>query len=207
MTTITLHSFAPFDRGARVRWTALELGLTLDEQRVDYRNAGHKAEPFLRLNPNGYVPAIEWDNQSMFDSAAIALHLCETHADRGLVPMPGEPGRSECLSWLFHMASSIDRACFDVFYPKVLAPNEAAHAAGIERVQPQLSKIDRHLIDREYLACGRFTVADIIGGHALATLRRGGFSLDEYPAVAAYYQRITARPAAVASGLFSGHGL
>lgn len=207
MTTLTLHTFAPFDRGARVRWTALELGLGIEERRVDFRAAEHRSEPFLKLNPNGFVPAIEADGQSMFDSAAICLHLCETHPDRGLVPMPGSPGRSECLSWLFHMASTLDKACFDVFYPRVLAPNEAAHAAAIERVQPQLAKIDRHLLDHDYLACDRFTVADIIAGHDLATLRRGGFPLDEYPAVAAYFARLAARPAAIASGLFRGHGL
>ena len=41
-------------------------------------------------------------------------------------------------------------------------------------------------------------------GYALATLRRGGFPLAEYPAIAAYYDRVSTRPAAVASGLFKG---
>ena len=204
MTQFTLHYFAPFDRSARVRWTALELGLDFVDNRLNYQAAEHRAEPFLKLSPVGFVPAIEWDGQSMFESGAICLHLCETHADRGLVPLTGEPGRNECLSWLFHMTSTMDRACFDVFYPKVIAPNEQAHAAAIERVQPLLSRIDRHLLDHEYFACGRFTVADVMAGYALATLRRGGFPLAEYPAIAAYYDRVSTRPAAVASGLFKG---
>lgn len=207
MTPITLHSFIPFDRGARVRWTALELGLPLVEKQVNFRAGDHKREPYLSLNPNGFVPAIEFDGQTMFDSTAICLHLCEQHPESGLMPGHGEPGRSEALSWLFHMATSVDRACFDVFYPKVLAPDASAYAAGIERAQPVLAKIDRHLLDREYLVLGRFTLADIIAGHDLGILQRGGFSLDEYPAVAAYYRRLSQRPAAIASGFFKGYGL
>ncbi|AVP95816.1 hypothetical protein C7S18_00750 [Ahniella affigens] len=207
MTPITLHSFIRFDRGARVRWTALELGLPIVEQKLDFRDGEHKREPYLTLNPNAVVPAIEFDGQTMFDSTAICLHLCEQHPEAGLMPRHGEPGRTEALSWLMHMATSVDRVCFDAFSAKVLAPDPVAHAAAIERAQPVVAKIDRHLLNREYLALERFTLADILAGYDLGTLKRGGLPLEEYPAVAAYYQRVTARPAAQASGFFSGYGL
>lgn len=207
MTPITLHSFIPFDRGARVRWTALELGLPVVEKKLDFKNGEHRREPYLSMNPNAFVPAIELEGQAMFDSTAICLHLCEQHPEAGLMPRHTDPGRSEALSWLFHMATSVDRACFDAFYAKVLSPDPVAHTAAIERAQPVVAKVDRHLLNREYLALDRFTLADIIAGHDLGMLKRGGLSLDEYPAVATYYQRISSRPAAQASGFFSGYGL
>ena len=60
-------------------------------------------------------------------------------------------------------------------------------------VDKRLGQLERVLAEREWLAAGRFTVADLLMADVLRvpTIREFG----DRPATAAYVDRITARPA------------
>ena len=55
-TRIKLYSFVPFDRSCRVRWLAHELGIGIDEHRLDYAGGEQKTDAYLALHPFGKVP-------------------------------------------------------------------------------------------------------------------------------------------------------
>ena len=57
-----------------------------------------------------------------------------------------------------------------------------------------LSAVDAHLTEREFLA-GDFSGADIMTGHACTVARRLGADVSDKPNVAAYIERLNARPA------------
>ncbi len=198
-TAVDLYSFVPFDRGSRVRWLANELGLEIREHRLDARAGDHRSAAYRHLNPTGLVPTLVCDGVVQFDSAAICLTLAETHRDARLAVFEGEAGRAEVLSWYFFAASTVDAATYPLLVYKMFQPDAAMLEASIQRLMPHLATIDQRMMGRDWI-CGRFTIADILYGHALELQSRCGVNFAEYPAVAAYHERLKARPAA--SGLF-----
>jgi glutathione S-transferase len=194
-----LYSFAPFDRGSRVRWLANELGLSVQEHRLDARAGEHRGAAYRQLNPTGLVPTLVRDGVPQFDSAAICLRLAETHRDAGLAVFEGEPGRAEFLSWYFFAASTFDAATAPLLVFKMFQPDAAMLEASTQRLMPHLATLDARLLGRDWV-CGRFGIVDILFGHALELQSRCDVNFAEYPAVAAYFERLKARPAA--AGLF-----
>lgn len=190
-----LYGFVGFDRSARVRWTAKELGLTIEEHRLDARAGEHRGDAYRAVNPTGLVPAVVRDGVTQFDSAAICLHLAETQRTPPLAVYEGEAGRGEFLSWYFFGASTFDAATYPVMLYKMFQPDPAMLDVSMQKLMPHLAVLDRRLIGRDFV-CDRFGVADVLIGHGLALQRRCGVNHAEYPAVAAYLDRLAARPAA-----------
>lgn len=198
--SIQLYSFVSFDRGSRVRWLANELGLSIEEHRLDARAGEHRGAEYRKINPTGLVPAIVQDGVTQFDSAAICLHLAETHRGAQLALFEGEPGRAEFLSWYFFAASTLDAATYPLMVYKMFQPDPAMLEASTQRLMPHLATLDRRMLGREWV-CERFTIADILLGHGLELQQRCDVNFAEYPALAAYHARLKARPAA--AGLFA----
>lgn len=199
---LTLYSFVDFDRGSRVRWLCLELGITVTDRRLNFTKSEHKTPAFMRLNPFGLVPAVEYMGQSLWESGAICQYLVEQFPDSGLAPLPNSPERAEYLSWVFFSTSTFDAAAFEVFFASVLRPDEARKKLALERINPLLKVLEWHLHRCDYLLGERFRLPDLLVGHAL-TLLRDSKALSDYPYVVRYMDRLAARPAAFKCKLFA----
>lgn len=201
---LKLYSFAPFDRAARVRWTALELGLPLEEIGLDYVAGEHKQAGYKAKNPFCQVPLLESEAHCMQQSVAICLHLAEQHPASGLVPAPGSPLRAEFLSWLFLGASDLDAQGFQVLNYTKLRPDADKRASAVRLVARTLAVIETHLSGRDYLLGDTFLLPDIVLGHELALLSMcKALPAEEFPVLVRYRERLAQRPAAKASGLFA----
>ena len=53
------------------------------------RRTAHKEPAYLRLNPNGLIPVLTDGDLVLYETAAIVLHLCDTHPQAGLAPAAG----------------------------------------------------------------------------------------------------------------------
>ena len=58
--TITLYGGRK-TRAFRCHWTLTELDTPYEEQEIDFRAGDHRSEAFLKINPNGKVPALTDD--------------------------------------------------------------------------------------------------------------------------------------------------
>lgn len=198
---LKLYSFAPFDRAARVRWTAHELGLTIEEIGLNYIAGEHREATYRAKNPFCRVPLVETEQGGMVQSVAICQHLAEQHPESGLVPALDSPLRANWLSWLFLCASDLDACGFQVLNYTVLRPDAEKREKAIKVVEPLLRVIDAHMAGREYVVGDRFTLPDIVLGHELVLLSFCR-ALEGFPHLIAYRDRLSQRPAAQASGLF-----
>ena len=61
-----------------------ELGLAHELVLVDKAGDGLRQPDYLRLNPNGLLPTLTDGDLVLYESAAICLHLCDTHPHAGL---------------------------------------------------------------------------------------------------------------------------
>ena len=62
-------------RAFRALWMAHELGLDYEHLPIEIRGADPDAEAYLKLNPNGRLPAIDDDGFILWESLAINLYL------------------------------------------------------------------------------------------------------------------------------------
>ena len=199
---IQLYSFVPFDRGARVRWLAHELGIEIEEHKLDFAGGEHRRDAHLARHPFGLVPAVEIDGVWRWESTAVCQSLAEQNPEAGFTVPMASPERSTYLSWLFFAASTFDSAAFQVFRYAALSPDEAKRKEAQAQLLPLLVRLSRHLSDNDYLLGDRMTLPDIILGHAVQLMYLTRI-LDDLPVLLSYRKRLAARPAAKAAGIFT----
>lgn len=190
--------FAPTPNGWKV-------GIMLEECGFDYQthlmrlSEGDQFSPeFLAISPNAKMPAIvdhEADtvSVSVFESGAILIYL----ADKSGRFMPTDPlGRKETLEWLFWQVGNQGPMAGQLSHFKNYAPDGQEY--GFKRYRGEydrnLGVLERRLDEREYIL-DEYSIADMICFPWVFIAKPLGASLDEFPNVAAWRQRIKQRPA------------
>jgi len=199
---IKLYSFVPFDRSCRVRWLAHELGIGIEEHRLDYAGGEHRGDTYLALHPFGLVPTAEIDGAAHWESGAICQLLVDAFPESALMVSRDSEEYATYLSWLFFSASTFDAASFQVFQHAALKPNEERKREAQSVLAPLLVSLSRHVHRNNFLLGDQFTLPDILIGHALQLLFLV-HALDDFPALMEYRDRLRRRPAARASGVFT----
>ena len=98
---ITLHTAAT-PNGWKASVTLEELGLPYRVRAVDLSGGEQKAPEYLRINPNGRIPAIvdhDADDFPVFESGAVLIYLAEK---AGRLLPDDTKRRSQALQWLVH---------------------------------------------------------------------------------------------------------
>jgi glutathione S-transferase len=111
-----------------------ELGVPYEHVLVDRAADAHKHPEFLKLNPNGLLPVLEDGDLVLYETAAIVLHLCDTHPQAQLAPPLGSSQRAHFYKWLIWLTNTVQPALIAYFYPQrwVDEGNEAG-AAEVKR--------------------------------------------------------------------------
>jgi glutathione S-transferase len=95
-----------------------ELGIPYERVLVDRTQNRHKEPAYLRLNPNGLIPVLTDGDLVLYETAAIVLHLCDTHPDARLAPPVGTPRRAEFYKWLVWLTNTLQATLIVYFYPE-----------------------------------------------------------------------------------------
>ena len=191
MTNLTIwtYDWVPemprgFVRDLRLRWACNEAGLRYDVRTVpfDGRESNH-----LARQPFGQVPFLTDGALELFESGAGLLHL----ARKSDVLMPRDAaGETETVQWLFAALNSIEIVTLPWWFLGITG-GESEELTGW--VGKRLDQLESVLATREWLAAGRFTVADLLMADVLRV--PGVREFGDRPATAAYVDRIIARPA------------
>ncbi|MDQ2735588.1 MAG: glutathione S-transferase family protein, partial [Pseudomonadota bacterium] len=150
-----------------------ELGLKFELLYVDRAVAAQKSEAYLALNPNGLIPVLvdradagDATPLVLYETAAICLHLADTHQGAALLPPLGTAERAHAYKWLAWLTNTLQAALIVYFYPERWADDAAAilqvkaHAeTKIDAMLDQLgSEFARH--GGQWLLGERFSVLD-----------------------------------------------
>jgi glutathione S-transferase len=172
-----------------------EAGIACNFEKVDLRATPHMTESgtdFTTINPKGSVPALVLDNGALLtEGAVIVQYLADLAPECGLIPAAGTFERYRVQEWLNFIGSEIHKGFGPLWMPN--SP-DALKAMTLERLNRRFALLDAALSDKEYLL-GSFGVAD---AYLFTCLNWTGFlqvSLDAYPHVQAFQQRVAARPA------------
>ncbi|RYF42057.1 MAG: glutathione S-transferase family protein [Comamonadaceae bacterium] len=114
---ITLHYYP--STAAMVPHILLEeLGVPYSRVLVDRAVDANRQPAYLRLNPNGLIPVLTDGDQVLYETAAIALHLCDTHPQAGLAPAVGGTQRAQFYKWLMWLTNTLQATLVVYFYPE-----------------------------------------------------------------------------------------
>ena len=106
-----------------------EIGAPYERVLVDRAQNAHKTPAYLALNPNGLIPLFTDGELVLYETAAICLHLCDTHPQAGLAPALGGPQRAHFYKWLMWLTNTLQSTLLVYFYPERWVDAEHADAA------------------------------------------------------------------------------
>jgi glutathione S-transferase len=91
---------APMSTASITEAVIAELGIDCDRINLDLRAGDTKKPEYLKINPNGKVPAIVHDGTAIWESSAITMYLGELFGvEAKLYPAP-VPQRGEAMKWI-----------------------------------------------------------------------------------------------------------
>ena len=185
----------------KVKLALEQLGLPYRWVEVSTTKGETRTPDFLGKNPNGQVPALELaDGSFLAESNAILNYLAD-----GSPLLPGERlARARVLQWMFFEQYSHEPYVAVARAILRYQPSDSPRRAELPRLQERghkaLAVMEQHLAREQYLAAGRYTIADISLYAYTHCAADGGFDLGRYPAVRAWLERVKSQPAHIALG-------
>ena len=192
---LTLHDHASSGNGYKVRLLLHLLDLPFERIEYDIDRGATRTPDFLRMNPNGRVPVLDFgDGRFLAESNAILIYLAER---TDYLPQDRFE-RALVMQWLFFEQYSHE--------PNIATPRywithkllDDARRAMLEGKRQQgyaaLAVMERHLEHRDYFVGERYSVADIALYAYTHVAGEGGFELDRYAAVRRWLDRVASRP-------------
>jgi len=198
MIKLHYHPLSTFSR--RVRIALAEKQIAYEAIVVDLAQRKHRDPAYLALNPYGRVPTLEENGFVLYESTAILNYLEATRAEPPLVPADL---RQRALVDMNMKLCDIQMTRYTgtIIFPKRFLPkekwNEAAMAAAKGEIESHIAILERQLAGKSYLVAEQFTLADICYLPFLEFLPL--MEITPSPAVAAWRERLLARPSARAT--------
>ncbi len=169
---------APTPNGHKVSCTLEALNLDYQAHLVNLSEGEQKKPDFLKISPNGRIPAIidTSNNLSVFESGAIMIYL----ADKANKLISQDPiKRSKITEWLMFQMGGVgpmmgQANVFFRYFPEKIQP-------AIDRYQNESRRLfevlNNHLQENEWLA-GEYSIADIANWCWVRTHKWSGVSID-----------------------------
>jgi glutathione S-transferase len=186
--TIWTYDWVPqgprgFVRDLRLRWACEEAGLAYTVHTIpfDGRETNHLAQ-----QPFGQVPFLKDEGVEIFESGAGLLYL----ARKSDKLMPRDPaGEAQTLQWTIAALNSVEMVTVPWWFLKICGDANNGLTGWMGQ---RLHHLERVLSEQEWLAAGRFTIADLLMADVLRVSDVRAFG--ERPATEAYVSRVTDRP-------------
>ncbi len=181
--------------GRKVSIALEEMGLAYTVHAISLKALEQKAPAFLKINPNGRIPAIVDDGFPVFESGAILIWLAQK--TRMLLP-PDPKDQSRVIQWLMWQMGGLgpmqgQANVFFRYFPETIQP-------AIDRYQNEVRRLfgvmDARLAEAEWLA-DTYSIADIACYPWVAQADWSGVPLEPFGNLRRWFDAMSARPAVV----------
>ncbi|MBK7951355.1 MAG: glutathione S-transferase [Deltaproteobacteria bacterium] len=168
------------------------LGLVSERIDVDLMQGAHKRPEFLARNPFGQVPVIEDDGFVLADSNAILVYLARQYGAEHW--LPSEPAAAAAVQrWLSVAAGPLASGPATARLITVFGASYDPEPV-IARAHALLGILEAELARSAYLVGDEITIADIALYTYVAHAPEGNVSLEAYPRIRAWLERIEKQP-------------
>jgi len=181
-------------------WAVGELGLAHIRHDIGHRFGGTDTPEFVAMNPNRTVPVLrDGDGPALWETGAILRYLASRYGPDSFWPAD-LMARTEVDRWAEWAKINIALGFTGpIFWRVVRTPPAQRDAPALARAlaafEDRLRIAEDRLKTDAYLAGSTFTLADIQFGHVLYRYYDIDIPRADLPALRAYYDRLTDRPA------------
>src|SRR5215210_3160255 len=191
-----LHDNLSSGNGYKVRLLLTQLGVPFERIEYDIDWDETRTPKFLRMNPNGRVPVLELeDDRFLPESNAILFYLAE-----GTPFLPDDRfGRAQILSWLFfeqysHEPNIATPRFWITHHVEMTDERRTALEQKRKLGYAALRVMEGHLKDHNFFVGDRYSIADIALYAYTHVAEEGGFDLEGFPAIRAWFERVASQP-------------
>lgn len=172
-----------------------ELGVPYEVHPIDIMKDDQFAPDYLKVSPNGKIPAIVDRDKGMalMESGAILIYLADKYGR--FLPHEGEP-RYRVLEWLMWQMGGIGPMLGQAHHFLQFNKGKSAYAEAryAKEAQRLYGVLDRRLEGRAFIV-DDYSIADVATWPWIARFEWQGIDLNEFPNVKRWYVDIASRPA------------
>ena len=152
---------------------------------------------FYTINPLGYVPLLELDDgKRLHEGPAIVQYLADQVPEKKLAPANGTWERYKLQEWLTFIGTELHKNFGPLFTP---GTTDEAKAQSRDRIIGRLKYVENELAGKQYLMGDQFTVADGYMFTVTNWTQPTKLDISGLANLAAYRERVGARPAVQAA--------
>lgn len=171
----------------------IEAGLKFDSTSVDLKAKKTKnGDDYLKINPKGYVPALQLDDGKLLtEVAAILQWIADKAPEKKLLPQWGDPERYTAIENINFIATEIHKGFGQLFNPAL--PDEGKKVV-MDRLKLRLAYLEKEMGTKKFVMGSQFSLADaylytVLGWAPIVKLDLKGF-----PNLASYHDGLSSRP-------------
>lgn len=200
---ITLYGIE-WSRAKYVLFTLAELDLDFKHVRINPFEEEKNAPEYLKLNPLAQVPTLVDGDLVLTEVMAINFYLARKYGT-GKLWADRLEDEAQIYKWSLFALTQLEASCVDlILHRKVFAAkdrNPGIVQAAEKKLTKPLEVLNNYLAGKDFLAAGKFTVADINMAGVLSYALGGEFDFSPYNHVARYLDAILSRPACKKAGI------
>ena len=152
---------------------------------------------YYTINPLGYVPLLELDDGTrLTEGPAIVQYIADQVPAKNLAPANGTVARVQLQSWLNFIGTELHKGFSPLFNPATPADYKPMV---IDKLMSRLKWVDSQLAGKQYLMGDAFSVADPYLFTVTNWAPRVGVDITGFANIAAFRERMAARPAVQAA--------
>jgi glutathione S-transferase len=183
-----------------VRVILEELGVPYELIKSTIDRSKQRPPEQLKINPNGWVPVLMYEDTGIYECAAITIFLCDRHSDAHLAPKFNDPTRGLYLQTLVYLSTSVQTAFQTYYYPDRFVDTSANEVStkkrGINRLRETWKVIDDQIGDNDWVLGRCFSAVDIYLFMLTTWLNPtlGHPSTEEFPNIKRIAEAMMSRP-------------
>jgi glutathione S-transferase len=171
-----------------------EAGLPFDLEKVDLRSKRTQGgEDYARINPKGYVPALQLEDGSIMTEAGVCVqYVADLAPQSELAPVAGTMARYRLMEWINFTATEIHKTFGPLFDASI---SEELRQRQIGLLGKRFAHLEERLSEQEFVTGAKFTSADAYLFTVLNWTHVVKMELARWPSLKDYTRRVAERPA------------
>ncbi|HEY4058401.1 MAG TPA: glutathione transferase GstA [Kofleriaceae bacterium] len=179
-----------------------EAGASFDLVEVDIRNKKLvKGDgDWLAINPKGYIAALKIPGGEVItEGAVIVRYIADKFPDAKLAPANGTIERVRIDEWLHFIATELHKGFLPLYKAAITSEADQKDTREV-KIPARYALLEQELGKHQFIGGDTFSIVD---GYLFYALRSWQHhlkqTLDAWPKLAAYYQRLAKRPSVAAA--------
>ncbi|MEI6893156.1 MAG: glutathione S-transferase family protein [Colwellia sp.] len=175
-----------------------ELALECEYRKIDIASGEQKTADYLKINPNGKVPALLTEGKLLTENPAILIYLNSLVPGSKLLPAQDDMyNRSLLYSDLMWLSSSVHPSVRHVCMPSYYTVSRDVKDV-VERARTALTVYfniaEKRLTASRWWYGEQWSIFDVYLHWCYTRALRGGYSLDDFPALLAHQKIVESTP-------------